>query len=126
MTFNGPIGSHLVSKGPLAPNGLPVPFPSTIPIPIPSNAPIFNHLPGPSNRPVLTNLPLHTSVSVPINPPVPSNIPTQTDRDVLTRLPKSLLYYGQSKWFVFHSKFERYARVQDCSDANAPIALVGV
>ncbi|KAH3801818.1 hypothetical protein DPMN_155480 [Dreissena polymorpha] len=97
---NGPTGSHRASKGPLAPNGLPVPFPSTITIPIPSNASVFNNLPGPSN------------------PPGPSIPPTQKDRDVLTKLPKSLLYDGQSNWFVFQSKFERYARVQDWSDAE--------
>ncbi|KAH3702691.1 hypothetical protein DPMN_077717 [Dreissena polymorpha] len=95
VNFNGPTESHRASKGPLAPNGLPVPIPSTITIPIPSNASVFNNLPVPSNY--------H-------DPSIP---PTKKDRDVLTKLPKSLLYAGQSNWFVFKSKFERYARVQD-------------
>ncbi|KAH3804638.1 hypothetical protein DPMN_132927 [Dreissena polymorpha] len=102
---NGTTGFHRASKGPLVPNALPVPFPSTITIPIPSNARVFNYLPGQSNSP---------------DPSIP---PTKKDRDVLTKLPKSLLYYGQSKWFVFQSKFERYARVQDWSDAECADCL---
>ncbi|KAH3818426.1 hypothetical protein DPMN_120050 [Dreissena polymorpha] len=96
---------HCVSNGPLAPNGLPVPIQSTITIPIPSNAPVFNNLPGPSN---------------PHDPSLPTK---QQDRDVLTKLPKSLLYDGQSNWFVFQTKFERYARVQDWSDAECADCL---
>ncbi|KAH3808806.1 hypothetical protein DPMN_137165 [Dreissena polymorpha] len=102
---NGTTGFHRASNGPLVPNALPVPFPSTITIPIPSNARVFNYLPGQSNSP---------------DPSIP---PTKKDRDVLTKLPKSLLYYGQSKWFVFQSKFERYARVQDWSDAECADCL---
>ncbi|KAH3840695.1 hypothetical protein DPMN_114150 [Dreissena polymorpha] len=103
---NGPTGSHRASKGP------PCPEWSTCPNSVyhhyshnPAMHRFFNYLPGPSN------------------PPGPSIPPTQKDRDVLTKLPKSLLYDGQSNWFVFQSKFERYARVQDWSDAECADCL---
>ncbi|KAH3851748.1 hypothetical protein DPMN_094233 [Dreissena polymorpha] len=62
--------------------------------------PAMNSLPVPIILHVHSNLPVESSISVPNNPPVPSKPPVP-----------SLLYYGQSNWFVFQSKFERYARM---------------
>ncbi|KAH3865051.1 hypothetical protein DPMN_028089 [Dreissena polymorpha] len=94
-----------------------------------NNPPATNNTPAPNNCPTISNPPapniptVPAVMTIPSNPPGPSIPPTQKDRDVLTKLPKSLLYDGQSNWFVFQSKFERYARVQDWSDAECADCL---
>ncbi|KAH3772654.1 hypothetical protein DPMN_173996 [Dreissena polymorpha] len=103
------------------------PVQSTIPVvgnhTVVSNLHTVGNKPSPNNPPVAGNLALPSSVPVQTSPPVPINPPTQRDRDVLTKLQKNLLFDGCSNRLLFKRKFERYARVQDWSDAECADCL---
>ncbi|KAH3844609.1 hypothetical protein DPMN_086868 [Dreissena polymorpha] len=101
-------------------------------VPMQITLPVVGNLTAASNSPILGNtiapndptVALLSSMPIPIGHPVASNPPTQRDRDVLTRLPKSLQYDGRSNWSVFRTKFERYVKMNNWTEAESADCLV--